>query len=140
MEKIIMVVDDQKDERKLVRLLLRKYNCQVIEVPNPADAVRLAKQHKPHIILMDHMMPQMTGYECIAALRQESELCRIPIIMLSARKFDSGWASFMRMSIEDFLPKPVEAGTLLARLQSLLGPFEIRPAAVAPPLSVLKQP
>lgn len=130
MDKVIMVVDDQKDERKLVRLLLRKYACQVVEVPNPAEAVKMARLHKPNLVLMDHVMPQMTGYECIAALR-ESGLPRTPIIMLTARKFDSGWEAFIKMSIEGFLTKPVEANSLLAAIQGILGPLEVRAASPA---------
>lgn len=135
MEKIIMVVDDMKDERKLVRLLLRKYAFQVVEVSNPLEAVRTAKQIRPHMILMDHMMPQMTGYDCVAALRQEPELCRVPIIMLSARKFDSDFGSYMKLIIEDFLPKPVESNALISRIQALLGPMELRAAVPAAPAS-----
>lgn len=131
MEKIIMVVDDQKDERKLVRLLLRKYAVTVIEASNPVEAMKLARQQKPNLILMDHVMPQMTGYEAVAALRQDPDLGRIPIIMLSARKFDPEWGDFMRMSVEDFMPKPAQADKLLARIQALLGTLTVRlgPAA-----------
>ncbi|MBI5241920.1 MAG: response regulator [Elusimicrobia bacterium] len=126
MEKIIMVVDDQKDERKLVRLLLRKYAVTVVEASNPVEAMKLARQQKPHLILMDHVMPQMTGYEAVSALKQDPELCRIPIIMLSARKFDPEWGDFIRQSVEDFLPKPAQADKLLARIQALLGALTVR--------------
>lgn len=129
MEKVIMVVDDQKDERKLLKLLLRKYAVTVVEAANPVEALKLAKLQKPHLILLDHVMPMMTGYECIEALRQDSDLCRIPIIMLSSRKFDAGWGDFMHQSIEDFMPKPPDADKLVARIQSLLGALPLRPAA-----------
>lgn len=131
MGKVIMVVDDVADERKLVRLLLRRFNCTLIEVANAVDAVKLAHKHRPQLVLMDHMMPQMSGYECIYEFRQDLDLSRIPIIMLTARKFDEGFKNFMKQEINDFLPKPVDANALLDRIQGLIGKLEPRAAPAA---------
>lgn len=131
MRKTILVADDMADERKLVRLLLRKYDVAVVEATNGGDAVKLAKKYKPSLILIDHMMPGMTGYDCIQELRQDLELRGIPIIMLTSRKFDAGFRDFMRYQIDDFLQKPVESKSLLESIQARIGALDPKVSGAA---------
>lgn len=132
MKRVFLVIDDMPDDRKLVKLLLRKYDCQIIEASNTAEGFRLAQKHKPHLILIDHMMPGENGFDAIRRFREDSELCRTPMIMLTSRKFDAGFRDYMRMLIDDFLVKPVEAKSLLDAIQAKLGGLTLAPVAAAP--------
>ena len=132
MKHVIIVIDDMADDRKLVRLLLRKYDCQVLEAACAADGLKLAQKTKPHLILIDHMMPQGNGYDSIRHFREDPELRLVPIIMLTSRKFDAGFRDFMRQNIDDFLAKPVESKTLLDAIQARIGALRLAPAPAAP--------
>lgn len=125
--KTILVVDDSNNDRKLIRLLLRKYDCVVVEAANGAEASKQVEEHKPSLILIDHMMPDTTGYDWINKFRGNMEPKwfaqnkAVPIIMLTARKFDQGFKEFMKFQGVDFLPKPVQQKTLLGLIESLVG-------------------
>lgn len=132
MKPVILVVDDQKDERKLVRLLLRQYDCELVEAPNAKEGLEAARKRAPRVILIDHNMPGMTGYDAVAELRQDPALAGIPVIMLTARKFDPGFKEYMSLQGVSFLPKPVQAGTLVGTLTGLIGPLaKAKPAVPA---------
>ena len=132
MKPVILVIDDQKDERKLVRLLLRQYDCELVEATNAKDGLEAARKRAPRVIMTDHTMPGMSGYDAVFELRQDPALRNTPVIMLTSRKFVPGFKEFMGMQGVSFLPKPVQAGTLVATLTSLMGPLaKARPAGVA---------
>lgn len=132
MKPVILVVDDQKDERKLVRLLLRQYDCELVEASNAKEGLEAARKRAPRVILIDHNMPGMTGYDAVAELRQDPVLAGLPVVMLTARKFDPGFKEFMGLQGVSFLPKPVQAATLVGTLTGLIGPLaKAKPAAPA---------
>ncbi|MBI4345328.1 MAG: response regulator [Elusimicrobia bacterium] len=127
MKKVFLVIDDMTDDRKLVRLLLRKYDCRILEAASTVEGYTLALKCKPHCILIDHMMPNENGYDAIRRFREEPALRQTPIIMLTSRRFDAGFRDYMRMVIDDFLLKPVEAETLLDAIQARVGVLSLAP-------------
>lgn len=140
MRRVFLVIDDMPDDRKLVRLLLRKYDCQIVEASSTAEGFKLAHKCKPHLILIDHMMPQENGFDAIRRFREDPELRSTPMIMLTSRRFDAGFRDYMRMLIDDFLAKPVESKTLLDAIQARLGGLTIAPVPAAPAPSTLAAP
>ena len=132
MKPVIVVVDDQKDERKLVRLLLRQYDCELVEASGAREGLEAARKRLPRLILIDHNMPGISGYDAVFELRQDSALRNTPVIMLTARKFDPGFKEFMAQQGVSFLPKPVQAATLVYTLTALIGPLAKAKAAGAP--------
>lgn len=133
MKPVILVVDDQKDERKLVRLLLRQYDCELVEASGAREGLEAARKRSPRLILIDHNMPGMSGYDAVFEMRQDAVLRNTPVIMLTSRKFDPGFKEFMGMQGVSFLAKPVQAGTLVATLTALIGPLaKAKPAGVPP--------
>lgn len=123
MRPMILVIDDMKDERKLVRLLLRQYDCELVEASGAAEGLAAARKRAPQLILTDHTMPNMKGYEAVAEFRTDPALCRVPVIMLSSRKFDPCFKDYMSLQGVTFLAKPVQAATLVATIASLIGPL-----------------
>ncbi|MBI3298470.1 MAG: response regulator [Elusimicrobia bacterium] len=133
MKPLILVIDDMKDERKLVRLLLRQYDCELAEAAGAEEGLVAARKRTPNLILIDHTMPQMKGYEAVAEFRTDPALCRVPVIMLSSRKFDPCFKDYMSLQGVTFLAKPVQAGALVSTIGSLIG--ALAPAPKKPALA-----
>lgn len=133
MRPLIMVVDDMKDERKLVRLLLRQYDCELLEASSAAEGLAAARKRRPALIIIDHSMPQMTGYDAVAELRQDALLSHVPVLMLSSRKFDPDFKGYMSLQGVSFLSKPVQATALVGTLNGLIGPLGPAPKKAVPP-------
>ena len=117
----ILVVDDQSANIRVVSALLERHGYQVSSASNGADALVVAAEARPDLILLDMMMPGMDGFELLAALRQMPELLGVPSIFLTAaqdrdlllRAFDAGAV--------DYVTKPFMPEELLARVQAHMG-------------------
>ena len=131
MRPLILVIDDMKDERKLVRLLLRQYDCELVEAGGAREGLEAARKRRPALVFLDHSMPHMTGYDAIVEFRMDPVLRAVPIVLLTSRKFDPGFRDHMRMQGVTFLAKPVQAGALLTAVTGLIGPLAKAPAAPA---------
>ena len=83
--KTILVIDDEKDLIKLVDHHLSREGYLVIGAKNGFEGVKMAYEHKPDLILLDIMLPEMDGWEVCKQLRNQRESAHIPIIMLTAR-------------------------------------------------------
>ncbi len=125
----VLVIDDSIMIRKMVVDLLED-RFQVIEARNGREGVRLAKEHKPDVILLDFVMPELDGYETLQLLQKDATLQKIPVIMMSglpdevANKVPQPFAGF------DFLEKPFQQEDLYQHInKALTGEF---PAAAAP--------
>ncbi|MBI5596718.1 MAG: response regulator [Elusimicrobia bacterium] len=136
MRPLILVIDDMKDERKLVRLLLRQYDCELMEASNALEGLAAARKRVPTLVIIDHSMPQMTGYDAVAELRQDALLSRVPVVMLSSRKFDPDFKGYMSLQGVTFLSKPVQASALVGTLNALIGPLAPAPKKAAVPCRV----
>lgn len=117
----ILVVDDQTANIRVVSALLERHGYQVTSASNGADALVVAAESTPDLILLDMMMPGMDGFELLAALQQVPELDGVPSIFLTAaqdrdlllRAFDAGAV--------DYVTKPFIPEELLARVQAHMG-------------------
>src|SRR4028119_1013531 len=80
----VLVVDDSGDIRELIRMMLQMKNCLVVEAVNGQEAVELAPQVCPNLILMDLSMPVLDGYEATRRIKAEHKTQDIPIVAVSA--------------------------------------------------------
>ncbi len=127
----ILVIDDSIMIRKMVVDLLED-QFQVVEARNGREGVRLAKEHKPDVILLDFVMPELDGYETLQLLQKDVTLQKIPIIMMSGlpdevvNKIPQPFVGF------DFLEKPFQSEDLHQHItKALTGEFQVLPAPVA---------
>lgn len=118
----ILVVDDEADIRKIVRLLLQKKGFSVEEAANGAMAVEAVKAQSFDLIIMDIMMPKMSGIEATAEIRNISTA---PILFLTAKSLDSDKESAYLSGGDDYLVKPFSATELTLRVESLLRRYMI---------------
>ena len=120
--KKILVVDDEEDIRKLVRRLLTDKGHQVIEADRGLLALRLVKEEKPDLILLDAMLPELHGFDIAKRIKGSDKYGSIPILMMSA--VYRGWrmAEDLKANygIEDYIEKPFRIAEMLAKVTRLL--------------------
>ncbi|QXT40959.1 diguanylate cyclase [Gymnodinialimonas ceratoperidinii] len=116
----ILVVDDVATNRIVMKVKLTAACYTVEQAENGTDALRLARETKPDLILLDLMMPDMSGLEVCRALKAEPETADIPIVLITALCDRAAKMEGLEAGADDFLCKPVEEVTLLARVRSLL--------------------
>lgn len=113
----ILVADDEADIRKILRLLLQKKGYTVYEASNGAEAVELARSGNIDLIVMDIMMPRMSGIEATAQIREFSVA---PVLFLTARSLDSDKNEAYSGGGDDYLVKPFSSAELLMKIEALL--------------------
>jgi CheY-like chemotaxis protein/anti-sigma regulatory factor (Ser/Thr protein kinase) len=125
----LLVVDDNADNRALVRELLAPLGFSLVEAESGMSALALAAAERPSLILLDLAMPDMDGYETARRLRQIPGLGETVMIASSASISPAQQENSLRAGCNDFLPKPVDAGALFALLERHLGHAWIRTEA-----------
>ena len=118
--KKILITDDDADERRLIKLLLNEFNFEIIEAVDGEEGVSAAQSSHPDLIIMDHRMPKMTGYEACIAMKQNPAVRDIPVIFLSAKGQESEVQSGMDAGALDYILKPFAPEILLQRLKEIL--------------------
>ncbi len=118
---VILIVDDEPINLQVLSNQLELQNYSVIQTTSGLKALELAEQHpKPDLILLDVMMPHMSGYEVCRALRQKYTLTELPILMLTAKNRSRNIVEGFQAGANDYLTKPVNRNELLARVSTLL--------------------
>ena len=131
MSKTILVVDDKASLRKMVDEYLTGQGFRVVTATNGQEALFVAREEKPDLILLDIMMPEMDGYEFIRVFSRESET---PIILLTAKLEESDKVVGLELGADDYVTKPFGMRELLARVRAVLR----RAAKSAPSAEVLR--
>ena len=117
-EKIkVLVVDDEAEIRKIIRLLLQSKGYQVIEAANGVAALNLVKSEDVDLIIMDIMMPHMSGVEATSAIR---EISMVPILFLTAKSLDRDKEVAYRSGGDDYLVKPFGMMEMVSRVKAVL--------------------
>lgn len=116
----ILVADDIKQNVKLLRVILTASEFDVIEAYDGEEALEKAKSGNPDLVLLDIMMPKLTGFEVCQRLRAEGTTKNIPIIMITALHEMEDRIKGIEAGADDFISKPFNKTELLARVKSLL--------------------
>ena len=117
MAKTILVVDDKKSLRDLVKAYLTQEGFRVVAADNGRRALLVARNEKPDLILLDIMMPEMDGYEFIRIYRRERNT---PIILLTAKLEESDKVVGLELGADDYVTKPFGMRELVARIRAVL--------------------
>ena len=116
----ILVADDIKQNVKLLRVILTASGFDVVEAYDGEEALEKAKSENPDLILLDIMMPKLTGYEVCQKLRANGTTKSIPIVMITALHEMDDRIKGIDAGADDFISKPFNKTELLARVKSLL--------------------
>lgn len=116
----ILLADDEEDILEFLSYNLTKEGFQVITALNGSEAIEKAKEHEPHLILMDVMMPGMDGITAVENIRKISALDDTLIVFLTARGEDYSQIAGFEAGADDYVTKPVKPKVLVKRVQALL--------------------
>ncbi len=116
----ILIAEDERDIRDLVEFTLKFAGHEVFKASNGAEAVEMAPDVKPDLILMDVRMPKMTGYEACRALKELDEVKGIPVVFLSAKGQDVEMKTGLEAGAIDYILKPFAPDELTRRVAEIL--------------------
>jgi two-component system OmpR family response regulator len=114
----ILVVDDEPSIVDLLREALRYAGFEVTSADNGFDAVRLAREQRPDLLVLDVMMPGYDGLDVVRRLRSEGD--RVPVLFLTARDAPQDAVAGLTIGADDYLTKPFSLGELVARIRAVL--------------------
>lgn len=109
----ILIADDEKEIRELLRLYLEKESYQVIEAENGADALEQCEKNEVDLVLLDIMMPKTDGYHVVKELRK---IKNIPILILSAKTQSCDKILGLDIGADDYITKPFDPLEVLSRM------------------------
>lgn len=116
----VLIAEDEPAQMELLRYNLEKEGYRVLTAPDGEEALELVRDEVPDLVLLDWMMPNLSGIELCRRLRRNSETRRIPIMMLTARGEESDRIRGLDIGADDYLVKPYSVRELLARVRALL--------------------
>lgn len=116
----ILLVDDEPDILEIISYNLSKEGYTVFTAKNGAEGIKKAKREKPHLIVLDVMMPEMDGVEACEAIRKIPELKQTLITFLTARGEDYSQVAGFDAGADDYITKPIKPKLLVSKVKALL--------------------
>jgi two-component system KDP operon response regulator KdpE len=116
-EPLILAVDDEPGVLRLIKLELSSQGLRVVTASDGEEALRVAEQQRPDIVVLDIMMPGISGLEVMRRLRERSS---VPVILLTAKDHDQDKVRGLDMGADDYLVKPFNPEELSARVRAVL--------------------
>lgn len=115
----ILIVDDEQRNRDLLEAVLKPAGYRLLLADNGQEALMQTLEHKPDLILLDVMMPDITGFEVCETIREDPDLAEIPVIMVTALADRDSRLKGLEAGADDFLTKPVDSLDLKARVKTV---------------------
>jgi two-component system, OmpR family, phosphate regulon response regulator PhoB len=118
--KQILIVEDERPIREMIAFGLRRSGFEVREAANVSAARASIADHRPDLVLVDWMLPDMSGLELTRALKRDKETQEVPVIMLTARAEEQDKVMGLDGGADDYVTKPFSPRELLARINAVL--------------------
>ena len=116
----ILIADDEPNQLELMAYNLETSGFGTIKARDGKNALQLIEDHSPDLVILDWMMPNMSGIDLCRTLRSRSETKQLPIIILSARSDDSDKSLGLDTGADDYISKPFSPKELISRVNALL--------------------
>jgi two-component system, OmpR family, phosphate regulon response regulator PhoB len=116
----ILVVEDEQPIRDLIAFGLRRAGCDVALAEHSQAALASIGDRRPDLVLVDWMLPDMSGIELVRVLRRDANTRDIPVMMLTARGEEADKVAGLESGADDYVTKPFSARELIARIQAVL--------------------
>jgi len=130
----ILSVDDSRTMRMMVKRAFRNFQCELFEAADGAEGLAAALANKPDLIVLDYNMPVMDGVTMLRNMRENADLKRTPVIMLTAEDSAEIISTVARLGVRDYIIKPFEDENLLSKVTRIINlerkPETDQPAAV----------
>jgi two-component system cell cycle response regulator DivK len=120
MSRKILIVEDQEDNRKILRDLLSSAGFELVEAVSGEEGVAQAQAHVPDLILMDIQLPGMDGYEATRRIKATPQLARIPIIAVTSYALSGDDVKAMAAGCDAYVTKPFSPRALLVKIREFL--------------------
>ena len=129
----ILVIDDSRVIRARVRDMLPKGNFEVIEAKDGVEGIDAIREQKPNLIMLDFLLPRMSGYEVYQEIQAESEFQKIPLVMMSGRREELTEKIQEPFEFFEFIEKPFEKKELIGAIKGAMAKArKARPKPAAP--------
>ena len=122
MAKTVLIVEDNELNMKLFHDLLEAHGYAVVGTRSGIDALDLARQHRPDLILMDIQLPEVSGLEVTKWLKDDAELKAIPVVAVTAFAMKGDEERIREGGCEAYLSKPISVGKFIETVRQFLGP------------------
>ncbi|MEY1638167.1 response regulator [Tenuifilum osseticum] len=116
----VLVIDDSVTNQVLVEALLGEEGIRVVTVSNAADAYRLIDKEPPSLILLDLLMPNITGIDFLKTIKQSERVNTIPVFIVTAANTELYRNQCEVLGVQEFFPKPVDIPLLVKRVKEVL--------------------
>ena len=116
----ILIVDDEEDIIELIRYNLKTEGYSILTAQSGEQAIKIANQSRPNLIILDLMLPGMDGFEVTRYLRGNEETRDMPIVILTAKGEESDIITGLELGANDYISKPFSPKVLTARIRSIL--------------------
>lgn len=120
MKQTVLIVDDEASIRDMIAISLEMADFQILEAENAQQALALTVDERPDLILMDWMMPGVSGVELARRLKRDETTKEIPIILLTAKGEEDNKVQGLEAGADDYITKPFSPRELIARLRAVL--------------------
>jgi two-component system cell cycle response regulator DivK len=114
---LILIVEDNEKNLKLVRDVLQVKGYETVEAGTAEDGIKLARERKPALVLMDIQLPGMNGIDALKALRADQQTAAIPVVAITASVMQQDRQQIMKAGFDGFIEKPVNLKNLLETVQ-----------------------
>ncbi len=121
MDKLVLIVEDNELNMKLFHDLLEVNGYNTIQTRNGVKAIELARQHRPDLILMDIQLPEVSGLEVTKWLKEDDELCSIPVVAVTAFAMKGDQERIRQGGCEAYISKPISIGNFLETIKTYIG-------------------
>ncbi len=116
----VLVIDDEEDYRIIIQDVLQAAGFEVRLARDGEEGLRMVKESRPDVVLVDWMMPRMDGEKFCRAMRAEPGLKELPVLMLTVKQTADEELEALHFGVDDFVVKPFRAPELLARVRAAL--------------------
>ena len=120
-QKTVLIVEDEEDAAELFAEMMRVSGYRVLKTSNSKTAITMMNEDKPDVVLLDIMMPEVSGLDILRQMRGDSNLSRIPVIVLSAKGMPADIKNGMEAGASTYLTKPVGFLELKEAVERTLG-------------------
>lgn len=120
MGKVILIVEDDEKNLKLFRDIPRFHEYSILEAVNGSQAIDLAKEHKPDLILMDMQLPVMDGFEATRRIKSDESLKKIPVLALTALAMPGDMKRMMAAGCDGYISKPINLTEFLLTIEKYI--------------------
>ncbi|MDX2241097.1 MAG: response regulator [Leptolyngbyaceae cyanobacterium bins.302] len=128
----ILVIDDSSVIRSMVRDMLPKGNFEVLEAKDGLQGLNLIQQERPNLIMLDFLLPKMSGWEVFQQIQTQKELQSIPLVLMSGRKEEVTEKLQEPFEYFEFVQKPFDQRQLIEAIKTAMAKAKRRPIAAAP--------